>query len=186
MLQALDTFLLKKFQEYSEHQQVENGRNCYALAYTCYVLKYNSGVVLGVSAGVLGYAMGLDMVIFIALGYLLATLLVFHFRHPVIKKKYTSDTKIPEVSFQQRIFSFFWAVSWSVLPLFLLLLFIYDIGFLGLVFGFPFVCVIAVNLFEASETYFASCTPLPPEVLEARRSRSQQSRKVRSFRPQAV
>ncbi len=181
-LSRMDDILLKKMQQFSEHQQVETGRNCYYLAYEFYLLEQICGVylpaILAVPIAVFESAfLGMFLLVVIALFWPLRRQRGEMMRIIKYQKK-----KLPEPPKELRISTL---VRVLLLTAFCLWFIVYVSESSVLMAGLAMLLLLD-NIFFVVIIYLVSCTPLPPEQLQWRRQRLASYRKSGILKPQAT
>lgn len=176
---AIDSYLLKKFQAYSEYKQVTTDKNCYYFAYESYKFDVLLSKLITSILAVCGVvATGYTPAIIVPV-YLIMSLLIFRHHHQVMRYVSVQTRKIPEPPPESRygsIVMYGTLMVWEI-----------TLGYTLKEIPFVFAFFLAMALSKPAAVctlYFVSCTPLPPETLEFRRNAKRSVRKAGAFKPQ--
>lgn len=182
VLQRFDAYLLKHFQEYSEHKQVTTDKNCYYFAAEAIAFERLFAYVFPAIFLIMLTVMLQDFL----QGFLAAFVIVIGSRRHLRERRFwhrvrRQQKKLPEPPQPFRIIMVMHSIAWTPLNLWVM-------AIVGeqLLFAAVFGSMLLGWYMMTIAYYFLSCSPLPPETLEFRRSARRKSAPRRSFRPQAV
>lgn len=181
LLAKVDDYLLKKFQEFSEHKQVTTDKHCYYFAYESY--KFDlilSRAIPSLMVICFVLVTGGVFMLLIPAYFVLSWRMQRHF-YFVVRYASRQTKKIPEPPAYVRYYTLLLCTFMVGVNLWLGYL------FRGVPFVFMYFYSMALSQFAAVGTiYFLSCTPLPPETLEFRRNAKRSTKTTRSFKPQTA
>lgn len=178
---TLDRYLLKHFQEFSEHIQVTADKNCYYLAYESYRFDHLLSRLIPGFLAICHVLITGNMILLLVPAYFLILGFAYRHQHLVMLHVSRQTKKIPEPSEFLRYHSVIIGSLIFGINLYL--------GYLLWQLPFAlayFVCMALSQFCAVSTVYFLSCTPLPPETLEFRRNAKQSTKRSRAFKPQTV
>jgi|GEM_PF-4129025 len=175
----VDEYILAKFQQFSEYKQVATDKNCYYLAYQFYKLEMLLSFIFPALLAIALVFFGEGVL------YLLISLHIAFCMYLKRDRKYYMEyvsrqkKKIPGPSQQDRQHLLFGGVCMTLLGAFWL----YHVTSVVLLAGLIVSMTLGFHMFIVT-SYFMSCSPLPPQTLEFRRSVKRNKVRVGVLKPQ--